>query len=76
MWDAVTDSERRILVDEYVESVTVHEKHLEVKVRQAPSLWCRRAEIDTFRVEVGEEPQRDLRVHFGRNRRLMRGSAS
>ena len=38
IWDAATDTERRILLDEFVRRVNVHTDHLEVEVRGAPRL--------------------------------------
>ncbi len=38
IWDAATDEERRILLDEFVPRVEVHPDHLEVEVRGAPKL--------------------------------------
>jgi hypothetical protein len=37
-WAAATESERRILIEELVENVTVHPNHLEVTVSGAPRL--------------------------------------
>lgn len=38
IWDCATDSERRILLDEFVPGVSVFPDHLEVQVRGAPRL--------------------------------------
>ena len=38
VWDAANDEERRVLVEELVESITVHPDHLEVKVFGVPAL--------------------------------------
>jgi hypothetical protein len=35
IWDAATDTERRILLDELVPRVEVHADHLEVEIRGA-----------------------------------------
>lgn len=44
-WDEATDEERRILVEELVEAVTVFPDHLEVKVAGAPRLNVSLAEV-------------------------------
>lgn len=38
MWAKAEDEERRVLVEELVESITVYPDHLEVKVTGAPVL--------------------------------------
>ena len=38
IWDAATDAERRILLDEFVPVVEVYPDHLEVEIRGAPKL--------------------------------------
>jgi site-specific DNA recombinase len=45
VWKAAEDDERRVLVDELVEWVTVFPDHLEVKVAGAPSLNVRLSEV-------------------------------
>ncbi len=38
IWEAATDAERRVLLDEFIPTVEVHRDHLEVEVRGAPKL--------------------------------------
>ncbi len=38
IWEAATEPERRVLIDELLQSVDVHEDHLEVTVHGAPKL--------------------------------------
>jgi site-specific DNA recombinase len=38
IWEAATDSERRVLLDEFVPQVEVHPDHLEVELRGVPRL--------------------------------------
>jgi site-specific DNA recombinase len=38
LWSRGTDQERRVLIDEFLEAVTVFEDHLEVKIANAPPL--------------------------------------
>ena len=65
IWDAATEDERRVLIDELLEGVEVHEDHLEVIVRGAPSLNVTLAEVGLGRQgenrvvsEGGLEPPR------------------
>ena len=41
VWEAATDQERRVLIEELLEWVTVFPDHLEVTVAGAPPLACR-----------------------------------
>jgi hypothetical protein len=59
-WTAATESERRILIEELVENVTVLPDHLDVTVSGAPRLHVRYQEVGLKesgpdRVEGGEE---------------------
>ncbi len=45
LWQAATQVERRILIDELIEAVDVHDDHLEVTVRGAPKLNVTLAEV-------------------------------
>jgi hypothetical protein len=45
LWEAATESERRVLIDEMIEAVDVHDDHLEVTVRGAPKLNVTLAEV-------------------------------
>ena len=38
IWEAATDDERRVLIDELLDGVEVHSDHVEVIVRAAPRL--------------------------------------
>lgn len=38
LWEAATDNERRILLDEFVPQIEVHPDHLEVELRGVPRL--------------------------------------
>ncbi len=51
--EAATETERRVLIDEMIEAVDVHEDHLEVTVRGAPKLNVTLAEVGLGR--QGEE---------------------
>ena len=55
-WEVASEKERRVLVDELVESVTVHPDRLEVKVANAPSITVLFGEVglkDSESVRVG-----------------------
>ncbi len=45
LWEAASENERRVLIDEMIEAVDVHEDHLEVTVRGAPKLNVTLAEV-------------------------------
>ena len=61
VWEAATDQERRVLIEELLEAVTVYPDHLEVAVHGAPTInvllgevglvgsvgfcWCRRGDL-------------------------------
>ena len=45
IWEAATETERQVLVDELVEGVEVHQDHLEATVRGAPKLNVTLAEV-------------------------------
>ncbi len=44
-WQAATDVERRVLIDEFLEEVTVLPDYLDVKVHGAPPLHVRYQEV-------------------------------
>jgi hypothetical protein len=55
-WEAATEKERRVIVDELVESVTVHSGRLKVKVANAPAITVLFGEVglrDSESVGVG-----------------------
>lgn len=45
LWQAATEVERRVLIDELIEAVDVHDDHLEVTVKGAPRLNVTLAEV-------------------------------
>jgi hypothetical protein len=45
LWDAATDAERRILVEDLIEAVVIYRDHLEVRVSGAPTLNVTLAEV-------------------------------
>lgn len=56
LWSRGTDQERRVMVDAFLEAVTVFEDHLEVKIANAPALKVRLGEVglrDSESVGVG-----------------------
>jgi len=53
MWSEATDDERRVLVDELVEEVTVFSDHLEVKVAGAPRMNVTLEEVGLKVSEIG-----------------------
>jgi len=53
MWSEATDDERRVLVDELVEEVTVFSDHLEVKVAGAPRINVTFEEVGLKVSEIG-----------------------
>lgn len=66
IWRCADDTEKRILVEELVEWVTIFPDHLEVTGAGAPALnvlysevglmgsdcWCRRADLNDLRLET------------------------
>ena len=44
-WKTATDVERRVLIDEFIEEITVLPDYLDVKVQGAPSLHVRYQEV-------------------------------
>jgi len=52
VWDAAEDSERRVLVEEFLEWVTVFPDHLEVSVIGAPALNVRLGEVGLKESEI------------------------
>ena len=64
VWDAATEVERRVLIDEMIEAVEVHDDHLEVTVRGAPKLNVTLAEVGLGRQGEFESCRRgDLNPH-------------
>lgn len=56
LWSRGTDQERRVMIDAFLEAVTVFEDHLEVKIANAPALKVRFCEVglrDSESVGVG-----------------------
>jgi hypothetical protein len=45
MWEAATEIERRVLVDEFIEEILVLPDYLDVTVHGAPSLHVRYQEV-------------------------------
>jgi hypothetical protein len=45
LWEAASENERRVLIDEMIEAVDVHDDQLEVNVRGAPKLNVTLAEV-------------------------------
>jgi hypothetical protein len=64
LWDAATESERRVLIDELIEAVEVHDDHLEVTMRGAPRLYVTLAEVGLGRQGDEQSCRRgDLNPH-------------
>jgi hypothetical protein len=72
LWDAATEVEQRVLIDEMIEAVEVHDDHLEVTVRGAPKLNVtlaevglgRQGEFQSCRRSDAKPPPPDLRHPF------------
>jgi hypothetical protein len=58
IWDAATESERRVLIDEMIEAIESHGDHLRVTVRGAPSLNVTLAEVGLGRKGESESCRR------------------
>jgi hypothetical protein len=52
LWEAADESERRALIEELVDMVTVYPDHLEVTVRGAPPLNVRYSEVGLMESEI------------------------
>ena len=64
IWKEATEVERRVLIDELLEGVQVHQDHLEVIVRGAPRLNVTLAEVGLGRQgEFGSCRRGDLNPH-------------
>jgi hypothetical protein len=44
-WNAATDTERRVLIDEFIEEITVLPDYLDVKVHGAPAVHVLSQEV-------------------------------
>ena len=69
VWEAATDHERRVLIEELLEAVTVYPDHLEVAVHGAPT-------INVLLGEVGLVDQSEIARVGGQKTRIVTGASS